>query len=114
MSDGSAGGADGYSRATDNALRQWLEATLTEHKPGLSEKEWQVMRAVVANCATQALGECVEQLVDSFLTLRFPTIGTDDGARQRMSARIAQTLCSDPTARQRLSEFQQLLQQSQS
>ena len=114
MSEGAASRPDGHSRATDEALRHWLEATLTEHKPGLSDSEWRVMRTVVANCATQALGECAEQLVDSFLTLRFPSVTERDGARQRMSARIAQTLCSDPTARQRLSEFQQLLQQSES
>lgn len=115
-SDGSASEPGGQPVSSEQALRSWLEATLTEHKIGLSESEWHVLREVAAGCLSEssAMGECVEQLVEAFLNLRFPAIREDDGTRQRMSARIAQTLCSDPTARQRLVEFRQILQQSKS
>ena len=108
-SDGSAGQGNGHDAGY--ILRTWMESALAEPKSGLSDREWQELARVVAQYGTESskLAECAEQLVSAFIRMRFPTI-KDEQLRGRMSEKIAQTLCSDPTARGRLIELQRLLQ----
>lgn len=120
QSDGAAGDSASSAATTQHVLRSWLESTLSEPKSGLTDREWQVLRDTMAAAPaanenpTESLTACAERLVLAFLKLRFPAVSEADGRLQRMGARIVQTLCSDPTARRRLAEFQQLLQRPQS
>ncbi len=114
QSDGTSSGGNEPQGSTHYALRDWLANTLSEHKKGLTDHEWKVLQEVMASSPTEptALTECAERLVDAFLRLRFANSRQDESSRQRMAARIATTLCSDPTARTRLAEFQSILRQA--
>lgn len=107
MSEGSAGDANS-NPSSAHALREWIESALADKKVGLSEQEWQILHSAASHSSGQLVDFAVA-IVDSLLGLRFPTLQQDETLRRKMTERIAQTLCSDPTSRQRLIEFQQNL-----
>ena len=96
---------------SSKVLSELLEATLSQRQRSLSEQEWSTLRSIVATFESSptAFEDLVVALVEAFLKHRLSaTVNSLDSLKQ-MSKSIARTLCSDPTSRQRLMDFQQQL-----
>ena len=92
-------------------LSQLLESTLSQKKTALSEQEWTSLRKIVSGSKSTPMPfeELVVAMVEAFLLNRLgPTFKTTDELHS-MSETIARTLCSDPSSRQRMVEFQEQL-----
>jgi hypothetical protein len=90
---------------------QLLESTLVQRARSLSTVEWSLLCEVARKFdgGQSTLEEFVVELVETFLSNRFPaTVSTAEYLKQ-MSRSIGQTLCSDPLSRQRLVDFHQHL-----
>jgi hypothetical protein len=97
------------ARAT--ILTQLLEGSLSQKNRSLSEEEWALLRQVASRPEVR---ECTPEefavlLIESFLKRRLPSSFQQQVTLNNMSKSIARTLCSDPTARNRLLEFQRQL-----
>ncbi|MDZ4850392.1 MAG: hypothetical protein SGI77_13990 [Pirellulaceae bacterium] len=92
-------------------LDELLESTLSQRGKSLLGEEWELLREI-ANKADQDGVNFVEiatQIIEAFLFQRFPKTLSNQASLHRMSENIAQTLCEDPTSKQRLTEFVQHL-----
>lgn len=92
-------------------LDQLLESSFSQKKRALSEQEWSDLREIVKRAESKPMPfeELVVALVESLLLNRLTTTIKTKDALHSMSNTIARTLCSDPTSRQRLVEFQKQL-----
>ena len=98
-------------KTASNLLSQLLEGSLSQRKRTLSDEEWSCLREVVRRPAgtESTFEEMVTGLVEAFLKVRLANNFKNQESLTILCATIARTLCSDPTARQRLLEFQQHL-----
>lgn len=92
-------------------LSQLLEGALAHKKRALSHDEWAALRAVTQRFegSLDPFEEVATALVEALLSTRWKNSLNSPDTISRLSSTIARTLCSDPMARQRLLEFQQLL-----
>jgi len=97
--------------ASSKVLSELLEATLSQRQRSLSEQEWSTLKGVVASFESNstAFEDLVVALVEAFLRHRLSETVNSIASLKQMSKSIAQTLCSDPSSRQRLMVFQQQL-----
>jgi|GEM_PF-4390362 hypothetical protein len=98
-------------KTASNLLSQLLESALSQRKRTLTEAEWALLRDVVKQPeGSQAtFEEFATGLVEALLKARLANNFKNPEALSLMSATIARTLCSDPTARQRMLELQRHL-----
>ena len=98
-------------KTASNLLSQLLEGSLSQKKGTLSDEEWTTLREVVKRPggSESTFEEIATGLVRAFLKVRLANNFKNEESLASLSATIAKTLCSDPTARQRLLEFQQHL-----
>ena len=108
--DGSVTKVLSSDETSSSLLDQLLESSFSQKKRALSEQEWSNLREIVkAESNTMPFEELVVALVESFLLNRLTTTIKTKDALHSMSQSIARTLCSDPTSRQRIVEFQKQL-----
>jgi hypothetical protein len=95
-------------------LDELLESTLAQRGRTLSDSEWQLLRQVAARSDSSDIDflELSTRIIEAFLLQRFPKTLNDTTGVHRMSQSISQTLCGDPSSRQRLVEFLQHLRGS--
>lgn len=98
-------------KTASNLLSQLLEGSLSPKKGTLSEEEWTCLREVVKRPGgtESTFEEMATGLVQAFLKVRLANNFKNQESLATLSATIAKTLCSDPTACQRLLEFQKHL-----
>ena len=106
--DGSVVKVLSSEETSSSLLDQLLQSSFSQKKRTLSEEEWSALREIVKGAESKPMPfeELVVALVESFFLKRF--IKTKE-ALHSMSKTIARTLCSDPTSRLRLVEFQKQL-----
>ncbi len=109
--DGSVTKVLSSDETNSSLLDQLLESSFSQKKRTLNEQEWSNLREIVkrAESKTMPFEELVVALVESFLLNRLTTSIKTKDALQSLSQSIARALCSDPTSRQRLVEFQKQL-----
>ena len=109
--DGSITKVLNSEETSSSLLDQLLEASFSQKKRALSEQEWSNLREIVKRTESKPMPfeELVVALVESLLLNRLTTTIKTKDALHSMSKTIARTLCSDPTSRQRLVEFQKQL-----
>ena len=109
--DGSVVKVLSSEETSSSLLDQLLESSFSQKKRVLSEQEWSNLREIVKGAESKPMPfeELVVALVESFLLNRLTTTIKTKDALHSMSRTIARTLCSDPTSRQRLVEFQKQL-----
>ena len=100
-----------HEENASSLLSQLIEGSLSQRKRTLSDEEWACLREVVRRPVGTELTfeEMAIGLVKAFLKVRLANNFKDQESLAVLCATIARTLCSDPTARQRLIEFQQHL-----
>ncbi len=87
-----------------------LESTLKNRDRSLTSSEWSRLGEVARQYAGgDAFENFVVELVETLLRMRFPAFAQTKSDVCAMSRRIGQTLCSDPSSRQRLAEFHRQL-----
>lgn len=102
--------SDGSHSPSEEKLFRIIETTLADGKRELSDAEWGRLRIALGKMDFDSdFGQFVAAMVHAFLAERFSNLRSDPDGLERMSQRIANTLCSDPYARKRLQEFQQYL-----
>ena len=97
--------------ANSKIWNQLLESTLVQRARSLSKVEWSQLFEVAREFdgGQSTLEEFVIEMVETFLSIRFPATVTTSAYLKQMSRSIGQTLCSDPLSRQRLVDFHQHL-----
>ena len=97
--------------ASSTLLDELLESTLSQRGKTLSREEWELLRSVTIKSDENQVEftESTTRIIEAFLHTRFPKTLANQKNLRRMSESIAQTLCGDPTSRQRLVEFLQHL-----
>ena len=109
--DGSISKVLSSEETNSNLLDQLLESSFSQKKRVMSEQEWSTLREIVKGAESKPMPfeELVVLLVESFLLNRLTTTIKTKDELHSMSKTIARTLCSDPTSRKRLLEFQKQL-----
>ncbi|MFM8175574.1 MAG: hypothetical protein ACKN81_18695, partial [Pirellulaceae bacterium] len=110
MSQGKDSSDDNTSYANEdneasNVLEDVLAATLGESRRSLSESEWKGLAAIVQSHCFPADGNLETltiRLVESFLSIRFPTTATPPEALAAMSQWIGRTIVADPYSREKM------------
>ena len=102
--------------ASSKLLDELLESTLSQRGKSLSGEEWELLRNVTIESDKSQIEftESTTRIIEAFLFKRFPKTLANQKNLRRMSEGIAQTLCGDPTSRQRLAEFLQHLRATNS
>lgn len=100
-------------KSSPDLLRHVLEATLARGAGEMTPEELQNLQAIAREHETAQvdMAEIAQRLVASLLSSRFPDLAKPEDHRL-MSARIAASLCGDPTSMQRLKTFWNQLRQS--
>jgi len=98
-SEGSGSGSE--------VLNELLEATLSKRSRPLTAEEWFLWKDASRkqNLKDATLEDFVKMMVESLLTIRFPSMIADVTKLASMSLCIANTLCGDPLSRRRLTDF---------
>jgi RNA polymerase subunit RPABC4/transcription elongation factor Spt4 len=110
MSQGKDTSDDNSSYASQNneasnILEDVLAATLGKSRRSLSDSEWRGLATIVQSHSSQAdsnLETLTIRLVESFLSIRFPTTATAPNALTTMSQWIGKTIVTDPYSREQM------------
>ncbi len=102
--------------ASSKLIDELLESTLSQRGKSLSGDEWELLHNVTIKSdeSQMEFAESTTRIIEAFLYKRFPKTLANQKNLRRMSESIAQTLCGDPTSRQRVVEFLQHLRAANS
>jgi hypothetical protein len=113
MSQGNGDDRAGASRARQegvdsSVLEDVLAATLGKSRRPLTDEEWKNMVEIVATYSLEGEGDLESltvRLVESFLSIRFPSTATPPESLAAMSQWIGRTIIGDPFSRGKIEEL---------